>query len=401
MNRRGLSIDNINKKYRGGSFLGAAPASPNYFTTVASPVSMVSSPIVRRSVIRTPSPVISAVSPVSIARPVANTVVAVPPVRGSVFRAASPVLRAPSPVVIRKSVVRAATPVSTVVQPMTTTVVQQQPVFHQEPVVQETVVEKGGLIPVSKKVSTVRETTIPVYEIQEDLSGQRIGVSSYGGYQPAAIPQKSRCTCPWWLWLLLLLPLLGLLLLGLSKLFAGGAAGAKQESSSTTTQLNNTIVIDSGRCSPGFFFYNGNCMKCPAGSGWNTTHCVVKKVQTTTISKTMEVDPVPANTYGSSLKSSSLSSSSSFFEGYSGSQSSSGGSASGSASGSLTGSKTIGEEMKKLGLDYEGFRRKVDSEGGAGGSWTSWSGAKRCDHKVGDVVQPILENKHLMRLTTH
>lgn len=140
-------------------------------------------------------------------------------------------------------------------------------------------------------------------------------------------------------------------------------------------------------------------MKCPPGSGWNTTHCVIKKVMTTTTSKTMEIDPVPSNTYGSTLKSSSLSSSSSFFEGVSGGSSSS----SSTNSASLTGSKTIGEEMNKLGLDYEGFRKKIAAEGGSGSSWSYGLDGHKCSHRVqheGDVAEPIIEKKSHLSLTT-
>jgi hypothetical protein len=216
MNRRGLSIDNINRKYRGGSFVASPPASPNYLTTVASPVSMVGGPFVRRSVVRTPSPVITAVSPVSVARPIARPVVntMVPAVRGSV-------LRAPSPVTIRRSVARVPSPV-TVVQNLPT-VIQQQPT-----VVQETV-DRGNMIPISKKVTTVREVTIPTYQVEQQEE-HNVGYTNY--QPPPPIPQKSRCTCPWWLWLLLLLPLLGLLFFGLSKLFTGSKATAKRESES-------------------------------------------------------------------------------------------------------------------------------------------------------------------------
>lgn len=100
-------------------------------------------------------------------------------------------------------------------------------------------------------------------------------------------------------------------------------------------------------------------MRCPAGSGWNSTHCVTKQVVTTKTSKTMELDPVPSETYGSTLKSGSLSSFSNVIEGIATSSE-----AGASTSGSITGSKTIGEEMKRLGLDYESFRKKLDEQGG-------------------------------------
>jgi hypothetical protein len=85
-----------------------------------------------------------------------------------------------------------------------------------------------------------------------------------------------------------------------------------------------------------------------------------------TTSKRSEVDFQPKQSYGSSLKSGSLSSSSNIFGVTASSLSSTSSSGSETTSGSTTGAKTLGEEMKKLGLDYETMKKKWIAEGSSG-----------------------------------
>lgn len=84
MNRRGLSIDNINSKYRGASFVGSPIISQDRFPTAASPISMVGSPVARSF-----SPV-SYVQPInSLAAP--TSIITQPLLRRSVVRTPAPI----------------------------------------------------------------------------------------------------------------------------------------------------------------------------------------------------------------------------------------------------------------------------------------------------------------------
>lgn len=86
---------------------------------------------------------------------------------------------------------------------------------------------------------------------------------------------------------------------------------------------------------------------------------------------------VPGESYGSSIKASSLSTSASLFSKNSAFSASSSSSSSSSES-EESSSETIGEYMRKLGLDYETQRKKWLSEGS--------SGKVRGPSKVGEYV---------------
>lgn len=248
-----------------------------------------------------------------------------------------------------------------------------------------------------------------------------VGVSEYRP-RPFVPPVAARgsCACPWWLWLLLGLLLAALAALGAWKFFGDGdAAGATvkpvepepkpepkpqpepepveptpapvddskgkgKDEIQDQVNVNSTEVVDSKvethphRCSTDFFFYNGECVKCPSHSGWNRTHCVIRKVNTVTTKRSVEVDMVPGESYGSSLTATDLSgcAGGSIF----GSSSGSGSSSSSSDESNLT----IGEYMKKMGLDYEAQQQKWIREGSSGEIHKS---------KCGLIVAPIFEKK--------
>lgn len=123
MNRRGLSIDSINKKYRGSAFVGTPVGGQTFVMTTATPVSTIASPIIRKSVVRTASPI------------------------------------------------TVQQPISTVIAPATT---MTQPLIQNS----TTVVDQGSLVPINRKVETIREVKVPTYQsTTEQATGERVGVN--------------------------------------------------------------------------------------------------------------------------------------------------------------------------------------------------------------------------------
>lgn len=151
-------------------------------------------------------------------------------------------------------------------------------------------------------------------------------------------------------------------------------------------------MIDSEKCSSGFFFYNNECIKCPSESAWNKTHCVIRKKTKTITTKTKEVGLEPVNKYGSTLSGNALSSTSTVFDWAQSSSSTTGSSSSSeesSSSGSSGTTLTVGEEMKRQGLDYDSMKKRWQSEG--------WFGNVKTGDSANLVVEPIVEKRHHLR----
>jgi hypothetical protein len=103
MNRRGLSIDNINQKYRSTSLIDGY----TYVKTTASPVSITNTPIIQKPIVKSTSPI------------------------------EFPLNRNLSPSLVNKFIMKPIVQTAIVAEPRTTTIIEQ----GQKP-----------LIPVSRKV---------------------------------------------------------------------------------------------------------------------------------------------------------------------------------------------------------------------------------------------------------